>query len=95
MQKLTKEQTEIFIKKLNEYKLDLQDMSKVEQIRNKLLVVISSIYGEKSSQYKKCTDIGFSSWANGRYSESDRDSFMNLIDGILDTLEIFNGGSET
>lgn len=85
---LTKEQIEKFMQKLNKYKTELQDMSKVTAVRGKLLTVISTIYGDKSSEYKRCCDIGFSSWTNGGYSAENRDSFVQLIDGIIDSLEI-------
>ena len=85
---LNKEQVDKLEKFLNEYKKDLDDISKISVVREKLLTVISTIFGEKSSEFMRCRDIGFSSWTTGGYTEADRTSFIQLIDGILDTLEI-------
>lgn len=88
MKNLNAEQITRLINRLKEYKNELEDLSKISTVREKLLTVISTIFGEKSSEFMRCRDIGFSSWTTGGYTESDKKSFIQLIDGILDTLEI-------
>lgn len=88
MKNLNEEQITMLVQKLKEYKTTLEDIKQISAVREKLLTVISTIFGEKSSEFMRCRDIGFSSWTTGSYTELDKKAFIQLIDGILDALEI-------
>lgn len=88
MQKLSQVQMNNFREKLEEYMENFQNKKDVNATRERALTLFSTIFGEKSSEYKRFRDIGFSSWTSGSYTDSDIDSFISQIQGILDSFDV-------
>lgn len=91
MKNLTGESIKIFREKLKQYVENFQNKSEIEATREHALTLISSIYGDKSSQYKKFRDVGFSSWTSGSYTQNDINTFISILQGIMDTLDVLEG----
>lgn len=91
MKNLTGESIKIFREKLKQYVENFQNKSEIEATRERALTLISSIYGDESSQYKRFRDVGFSSWTSGSYTQNDINTFISILQGILDTLDVLEG----
>lgn len=88
MIKLNQEQMNNFRKKLEEYVENFKDKKDVNATRERALTLFSTIFGEKSTEYKRFRDIGVSSWTSGSYTDSDITSFIDQIQGVLDIFDV-------
>lgn len=88
MRNLSQEQMNNLRKKLEEYIEHFQNKKDVNATRERALTLFSTIFGDDSSEYKRFSDIGFSSWASGGYTDGDIVSFINQIQGVLDTFDV-------
>jgi hypothetical protein len=88
MKDLSLEQMKHLRKKLEEYIENFQNKKDINATRERALTLFSTIFGDNSSEYKRFRDIGFSSWASKDYTNDDIVSFVNQIQGILDSFDV-------
>ena len=88
MKDLTKEQINALKQKLIMFKTNFEQNNDINSTRDRALMVLGRFFGDKSPEYENFGNIGFYSWSKGGYTDDDRLSFIDCLDGILDSLDI-------
>lgn len=90
MRDLTREQIFVLKQKLNGFKSNFEQNKDINATRDRVLMVLGTIFGDKSPEYENFGNIGFYSWGKGGYTNDDVSAFIDCINGILDGLDILS-----